>query len=187
MNRRWQIFFPWPLMALLAVPLTCFGEIQGLPAVIKVGRGVHVSNSLPFEFPSTAPPDFPVRLRPAFHFDFDGWKHARKMEWESMRFPVELTNTSERPLYYFGKTQAQPTVLIFKRQNVMHHWQNVTFYGCGVGMCLRELSPGQTLRFEEFVILDEDVGEVYLEVSLYPSTKNDKKPFVIPSAVRVCR
>ena len=177
----------WLAVTLVALALPVARSEPVLPAMLKLGLGVHAQASLDLGPPVSPLPDFPVQLKPTFRFQTDLKGRFRTFGWESITFPVKLTNTSSRPLYYLSQLPAFACPRKFKRASAREKWEDVTFHGCGVGMAFHELAPGQTLSFSEYLDAEDAGREVYLEVTVYTEKDNDASAVVIPSAVTVFR
>ena len=177
----------WLAVTLATLALPVAGSEPVLPAMLKLGLGVHASESVSLGLPDSPLPDFPVQLKPTFRFHMDLKGRFRTFGWESITFPVKLTNTSTRPLYYVSQLPAFACPRKFKRASAREKWEDVTFRGCGVGMTFHELAPGQTLSFSEYIDAEDAGREVYLEVTVYKVKENDASAVVIPSAITVFR
>ena len=174
----------WLAVTLVALALPVARSEPVLPAMLKLGLGVHATRSVDFGPPDSVLPDFPVQLKPTFRFHMDLDGRFRRFGWESITFPVKLTNTSSRPLYYLSQLPTFACPREFKRASAREEF---TFRSCGVGVAFHELAPGQTLSFSEYLNAEDAGREVYLEVTVYTVKDDDASAVVIPSAVTVFR
>lgn len=95
--------------------------------------------------------------------------------YKSINFPVQLENTSNRPIWYYGFRS--PGYTIFTRPSPDNRWTENTWRRmCGMADAFHKLPPGGSTSFWIFFPADQRGQQFRLELSVFNSPDDKSKP-----------
>lgn len=97
-------------------------------------------------------------------------------DYESVEFPVCLTNASNSPVWIYAQFRELPFYNVYIRDNPNSHWKNETTWRCGVGNDFHRLEPGESISSTVWAPADSIGHQLRVEIQIYAVPDYKAKP-----------
>ncbi len=86
-----------------------------------------------------------------------------------IEFHAKLTNTSKKPIWFYGQLENDPFYEAFMRRSKSARWLRLPYDRCGVGTRFQEVAAGKSMSFTTIAPADS-VGHQYrVRLNIYTS------------------
>ena len=87
--------------------------------------------------------------------------------YESIEFPVRLTNSSGKPVWIYTQLRKRPSFSLYLRDNPTAPWRDETMPGCGLGTAFHSIAPGESILSSVWVPADRKRRQLRVEMPIY--------------------